>query len=705
MNGGLAAAVGLFALKSRSAMKIPPLIFIAAQAVLVASAALAVQPRSDVLLDADWRFLRADVPDASQTVFDDSNWKTVSLPHTWNARDGQDGSDYYRGPAWYRRTLEIPGKAAGRRAFLRFEGAGTVTNVYVNGRFVGEHLGGFGASCCEITPFVEFGASNVIAVRVSNAWRPDLAPLSGDFTVFGGLYRPVHLLITGDLCLSPLDHAAPGVTVLPADISEGSADVTIQALVSHGADAPGEATLVSTIFDAAGRAVAGATETVSVPTGITAQQIQHLTVPHPHLWNGRADPYLYKIAVELRRGEIVIDRVEQPLGLRTIRVDKAGFYLNGKPCRLRGVDCHQDRFDKGWAITEADQKQDIDLILEMGANAVRAAHYQHSEAFYRLCDESGLLVWAELPQVNYVGGPAFVENSRTQLVDLIRQNVNHPCIFAWSLSNELRPPSPDPDPVLLDLNKLAHAEDPTRPTIEATYINSWPSVNMITDLLGINLYPGWYAGDVDAMGAQLDERASWGRGQGFCVSEYGAGASIYQHEAHPSQPKAVSHWHPEEWQSIVHERDWAAIRARPSVWGSFVWNMFDFASARRREGDTPARNDKGLVTYDRKIRKDAFYFYKANWSDEPFVYVSDRRFTPRAVATTDVKLYSNCDRVELAVNDVSQGVRTGDDEHRFLWAGVVLRPGANRIEATADRDGRRCSDECVWTVSVEPPPK
>lgn len=687
-------------------MKFPTLLLAAALALrpALAAAPTAAVPHRDTLLDTGWHFLRADVPAARQTTFDETNWQSVTLPHTWNAQDGQDGGPYYRGPAWYRRKLALPAADAGRRIFLRFEAASTVADVYVNGRRAGEHLGGFGAFCFEITHLVKFGADNTLAVRVDNAWRADLAPLAGDFTVFGGLYRPVHLLVTGDLCISPLNHAAPGVALFTGPITADAAAVEVQTLVSNGATAAGDATLVTSILDATGRTVATASAAVSVPAGITAQETQRLAVPHPHLWNGRADPYLYRVVVELRRGDTILDRVEQPLGLRTIRVDATGFYLNGKLLRLRGVDLHQDRYNKGWAISDADQKQDIGLILEMGANAIRAAHYQHSETFYRLCDEAGLLVWAELPQVNFVGAPPFAENSRHQLLDLIRQNLDHPCIFAWSLSNELRPPSPDPDPILLDENKLAHAEDPTRPTIEAAYINVWPSVNRIPDLLGINLYPGWYRGDVNAMGAQLDERRDWGRGQGFCVSEYGAGASIRQHEANPTQPAPGGPWHPEEWQAIVHEHDWAAIRARPFVWGSFIWNMFDFASSGRHEGDTPGRNDKGLVTYDRQIRKDAFYFYKANWSDEPFVYITDRRFTPRTAAVTDVKIYSNCDRIELTVNGVAQGARTGDDEHIFRWSAVALKPGENRIAATATRDGHTYADQCVWVLNAATPP-
>ncbi|HTB81187.1 MAG TPA: glycoside hydrolase family 2 TIM barrel-domain containing protein [Opitutaceae bacterium] len=660
--------------------------------------------RSDTLLDTGWRFYRGDAQDAAGPAFNDDGWSAVTVPHCWNAIDGEKGGDYYRGPGWYRHALELPATDQGRRIFLRFEGASQTAKVFVNGTEAGEHLGGFGAFCLEITAFVKFGASNVIAVCVDNSKRADLAPLAGDFTIFGGIYRPVHLLVTDPVCLSPLDHASPGVTVQTLHVSDEKANVTIEALVSNSNAAADSVQVATSIMDATGQVVARTSEEISVPAGITQREMHAFTLLHPHLWNGRADPYLYTAVVELRRGDAVIDRIEQPLGLRYIRIDRTGFYLNGKLYPLHGVNTHQDALDKGWAISDADQKRDLDFILELGANSVRAAHYQHSETFYRLCDETGLLVWAELPQVNFVGAShAFEQNSCDQLLDLIRQNINHPSIFTWSLSNELRQPSADPDFILHDLNNLAHAEDPTRPTIQAAYINIWPSVNEIPDLIGINAYPGWYHGTIDDMGPEIDKDQAWGHGEGFCMSEYGAGASIHQHEANPKQPAPKGRWHPEEWQALVHEHDWAAIRAHPMVWGSFLWCMFDFASDSRNEGDTPGRNDKGLVTYDRKIRKDAFYFYKAQWSNDPFVYITDRRFTPRTDPATEVKIYSNCDRVELAVNGVSHGMQKGDDEHIFRWPAITLKPGENRIEATATRGGKTFTDSCAWVVNANTP--
>jgi beta-galactosidase len=396
----------------------------------------------------------------------------------------------------------------------------------------------------------------------------------------------------------------------------------------------------------------------------------------------------------------VVDAVEQPLGLRSFRVDpERGFFLNGRPYPVYGVCRHQDRPGRGWALTEADQDEDLQLIKEIGATAVRCAHYQHSDYFYSLCDQAGLLVWAELPQVNAVHDtPEFESASRNQLLDLIRQSINHPSIFAWSLFNEIGPGSDDPHRNLQDLNIVAHGEDPTRPTIAATRTVGFPQMNQITDWLGWNLYYGWYVGKKDGLGEPLDKYRTSSRQGGFCLSEYGAGANVTQHEDNPKPPKWGGPWHPEEWQNEVHEANWAAIKARPFVWGSFVWNLFDFTSYFRREGGVPGVNDKGLVTRDRRIRKDAFYFYRANWSQEPVLYLASRRFAERTNAVTDVKIYSNAKQVELLLNEKSQGWRSDGTNGVFLWKDVSLKPGENRVEARAERNGQKLNDRCVWTL-------
>jgi len=418
------------------------------------------------------------------------------------------------------------------------------------------------------------------------------------------------------------------------------------------------------------------------------------------LWNGRPDPYLYRAVVELRSTNEVVDTIEQQLGLRYYSADPdQGFSLNGRRLRLQGVCRHQDRPGRGWALTEADQDEDIQLIKELGANVIRCAHYQHSDYFYSLCDRAGILVWAEIPQVNAVHDTTeFENNSRNQLRDLIRQNINHPSIFAWSLFNEIGPGSDDPHRNLQDLKVVANGEDPTRPTIAATRTDKFPEMNKIPDWLGWNLYYGWYVGKKDDLGKWLDQYRDSSRHSGFCLSEYGAGANVAQHEDHPKQPKPGGQWHPEEWQNEVHEANWAAIKARPFVWGSFVWNMFDFTSYFRREGAVEGVNDKGLVTRDRKTKKDAFYFYQANWSDAPVLYLTSRRFTERTNAVTDVKIYSNANQVELLLNGKSQGQRGNGTNGVFVWPEVRLKPGENRVEARAERNGQKLSDSCVWNL-------
>jgi beta-galactosidase len=661
--------------------------------------------RENTRLDSDWKFKLGDNTNAETADFDDTGWQAVSIPHNWGWEDAQQGKNYYRGPGWYRLELDISPET-GKRYFLRFEAASLVADAYLNGKLLGEHRGGFGAFCFEITTNLSASGTNLLAVRVSNAWQPDIAPLSGDFSVYGGLYRPVHLIVTGAENFTPLDHSSPGVAWLQTSVNETQAVLDVTAQISNGTNKKQPQTLIATVLDANGNFVASSEEKITLAPNMTAPYWLRVTVPQPHLWNGRKDPYLYKTVVELRSADGVVDSVEQQSGLRYYSVDPdKGFFLNGQPYHLHGVDKHQDRFNKGWAVSEADLDEDVSLIKELGATVVRCAHYQHSDYFYSLCDQAGILVWAEIPQVNEINAsPEFEETSRNQLLDLVRQNINHPSIFVWSLFNELWPGRPDPHRELQDLKIVANGEDPTRPTIAATSNDGMPQMNKIPDLLGWNIYPGWYSGwgQMDAFGALLDKRRTDSRHGGFCVSEYGAGANVEQHEQNLKQPKTDGQWHPEEWQSLVHETAWAAMKERPFVWGTFVWCMFDFAVSTRHEGGIAGRNDKGLVTYDRKTKKDAFYFYKANWSDEPVLYISSRRFTERTNAVTDVKIYSNAKAVELLMNGIPQGKRSDGTNGVFVWKNMQLKPGENHIETRAERNGQKLNDACVWTLKMAP---
>jgi beta-galactosidase len=685
---------------------------LAVSGLLLATWLFGAEPRTTIRLDADWKFHRGDTEGAAAADFQDSSWQRVSIPHTWNNEDDPPQAGYYRGPGWYRRIFSAPVNWKGQRVFVRFEAASLVARVFLNGKDLGEHKGGFQAFCFELTPSLKVGAENVLAVRVDNSRREDVVPLGGDFTVFGGLYRPVSLIVTGPVNITPLDYGSPGVFLKQGEAGAGRAVVQAVVEVSNQSAAAKNVEVLVTVRDAQRQKVASARTRAAVGAGATTPVAQNLQIDNPHLWNGVADPYLYSARAEIVEAGHVVDGLDQPLGLRSFSVDPArGAVLNGKPQQIHGVSRHQDWGGLGWAISEKEQDTDIRIMREMGVTGVRLAHYQHNDYFYSLCDRKGLLVWAELPMVNDVRGtPEFLETTRQQLTELIRQNMNHPSIVMWSLYNELSPSNKDnPVPIVDDLKRLAKKEDPGRVTTGAFSIDGiekLPDVGRIDELLALNVYPGWYIETPEAMGSIIDKWNAFYGSRGLIISEYGAGASIHQHQqdfAQRAAGRAPRDWHPEEWQAMVHEGNYAAIHSRPYVPGSFVWNMFDFASAGRKEGDTPGVNDKGLVTRDRKVRKDAFYFYQANWATEPMVYITSRRDTDRTIAETPIKVYSNLPRVALKVNGKSWGEAEGSDLHVFLWKNIPLVEGENRIEVTAARAGSAMSDTCIWTYHSKKP--
>jgi beta-galactosidase len=658
--------------------------------------------RSVTPLASGWKFLRAEETNAVRPDFVCAAWMDVSVPHTWNVADGAGGStNYFRGGCWYARTLpEL--KLEGRRAFLVFEGASIVTDVYLNGQPLGQHRGAFGAFSFELTSALKSGGSNELRVRVDNSWLPDVPPLGGDFTMFGGLYRPVKLLVTSDVCITPLDHASPGIFLSQRDVSRERATVDVTAKLSRRdqKDAP---VVRVTLLDAEGKKVLSA-ETNGVWSGNDGQAKLTLDMASPHLWNGRKDPYLYAVQTELVRGKQVVDVVTQPLGLRFYRVDpQLGFVLNGEPYPLHGVARHQDREGKGWALSEQDQRDDLAMIKDIGANAVRLAHYPHSRYFYELCDRAGLVVWAEIPLINVVRNTdAFHENTKQQLVEMIRQHGNHPSIVVWGLFNELyhQGPSDPCEDLVGKLQSLAKAEDPTRPTVAASNQRIRKNLNSIPDWLAINSYPGWYGnGKPSDMAGVVHSWQTNNARPVIAVSEYGAGGSLQQHEEWPPQkPSAEGGWHPEEYQAWCHEQQYQALASCPGVWATFVWNMFDFASAGRSEGDTLGRNDKGLVAYDHQSPKDAYYFYKANWNPEPMVHIVSSRFTSRDQTNTTVRVYSNCQQVELKVNGKSLGSLAPNQFKIAAWTSVVLAGGENRIEVVGRSPSGTVKDACVWQL-------
>ncbi|MGA2443918.1 MAG: glycoside hydrolase family 2 TIM barrel-domain containing protein [Opitutaceae bacterium] len=672
-------------------------------------AAVGDTPRQEVMLTAGWKFHKGQVEQASAATFDDATWEAVTLPHTWNAQDGQvGGGDYYRGDGWYRRHFRVEESWAERQVYLQFDGANRSAEVFLNGRRLGAHRGGFARFRFDATAAINFTGDNVLAVRVNNRTDDNMIPVSGDFTFFGGLYRGVSLVATERVHIDLLDYASPGVYVRPSKVSAKSAELDVRMKLANDSCAACNVGVRVTILDATGWPVQVAETEVSLAAQARGEARKQLVLVQPRLWNGQADPYLYQVRTEVFEGGAVRDSVTLPLGLRFFSVDlERGFSLNGHYLDLRGVNRHQDRWDKGWAISEADEREDFEMIREMGCTAVRTSHYQQSQLWYDLGDEQGVVMWAELAFVNDVrDNPEFFANAKEQLRELIRQNYHHPSICFWSVGNETFvrdrhvTPADTNDRLIVELAAVAKEEDDTRLSTYASNGHVGEPRASHTDVIGFNHYFGWYHDAPEDFARWVDTQHASRPDLRISMSEFGAGANIAQHELPAHRPEAGGPWHPEEWQAVYHEVYWQAMAARPWLWGKFIWCMFDFASDRRNEGSTPGRNDKGLVTADRKTRKDAFYWYKANWSDQPVLHITSRRFTKRTQAVTTVKVYSNAETVELRVNGVLRGRKTSTN-HIFLWPDVDLAKGENQITVSARRDGHELEDQCVWIYSPQ----
>jgi len=665
-----------------------------------------VNHRVDMLVDSSWRFIRQDVAGAQVVRFDDSSWTNLNLPHTWNNFDGQEGgTNYYRGIGWYRTHCPIDEAYANRHFFLKFDGAFSVADVYVNGRWVGEHQGGFAAFAYDVTPYLNIAADNVVAVKVNNAINTNIPPLSADFTFFGGLYRDVHLLVTDPVQISPLDYGSPGIYLKTTDVCSNFANLQVTAVLSNSTATPQTVIVRSVVTDAATNIVAILTNRVTLQPAMASNLLATTTISKPHLWNGLADPYLYRVFTEICKGSEVVDLVAQPLGFRYFSVDaNKGFFLNGRNYDLHGVSMHQDWPDRGWALTDLQRNTNFMLLREIGATAVRLSHYEHDDYTYQLADQSGIVLWSEIPLVNRITeSPAFYANAQQQLVELIRQRYNHPSVVCWGVFNEITmKPGPRPVGLVRQLAQLAAQEDPTRLSTSAANARDDEPSNWCTEWNSFNKYFGWYNGALGEFGPWADEMHAKYPDRRVGISEYGAGASIYQHSEEPvREPKSSSHYHPEEYENLFHETYWQEMQARPFLWCKFVWNMFDFAVAGRNEGDTPGRNDKGLVTYDRQVRKDAFYYYKANWTTNPMVYITGHTFTNRLTNAVTAKVYANCDSVELFLNGISQGVRASTN-CIFSWP-VTLSVGTNHLKAIGNEGEIQVTDSLTWVAPSLPP--
>lgn len=655
--------------------------------------------RENILINQDWNFRFSHQVDKNSS-------RRVDLPHTWNAQDALSGKpDYKRGIGNYDKKLFIRSEWKGKRLFLRFEGANCVSNVFINGKQIGEHRGGYGAFIFEITDKVNYGKDNTVLVRVNNGEQLDVMPLVGDFNFYGGIYRDVHLLVTEDICISPLDYASPGVYLFQQHVGEKQAAVLARINLSNGTEHPRQATLRLQVKEG-DKVVYQADKKVTVAPHTSVQpEEMSFTLLNPRLWNGREDPFMYQTVITLVKDGKEIDKVEQPLGLRYYATDAdRGFFLNGKHLPLHGVCRHQEWAEVGNALRPMHHEEDTRLMLEMGVNAIRLAHYPQATYMYDLMDRNGIVTWAEIPFVGpggyadkgFVDQPSFRENGKEQLKEMIRQHFNHPSICFWGLFNELKENGDNPLEYIKELNVLAHQEDPTRPTTSAS--NQGSAINFITDNIAWNRYDGWYGATPATLASWLDKTHQAHPEIKIAISEYGAGASIYHQQDSLVQTSPGSWWHPENWQTEYHIQNWKIISERPYVWGSFVWNMFDFGAAHRTEGDRPGINDKGLVTHDRKVKKDAFYFYKANWNPEPMVYIAGHRSVNRVKPVTEVQIFSNCAEVTLKVNGQIIKKMQPDGVKVCIFKDIRLKKGENNIEVSAKNGKRVITDACCWIL-------
>ena len=653
----------------------------------------AVDPRVVMSLRYGWRFKLGPESETELQAEPDAIWKTVSVPHTWNR------AGYYKdtpashintaqnvvtaqGVGWYKLVFAPPVNVEGMESFLQFDAASRMATVWLNGTLLGTHRGGFSRFRLDSTAALKLGQKNTLTVKVDNT-KPalgsstaDVLPLTGDFFVYGGLYRPVSLVFTKKMHLDLMDYGSSGVYAKTASVASGVAQVQVRARVRNDGEQSGAALCLRTLLmDAQGKVAAQQEQSVTVEAASVLESTAVVAVPHPHLWQGVEDTYLYRLVVELsNKSTKLVDRVSLPFGIRQVRFDpRNGLFLNGKHVAVHGVGYHQDREGKGWASEPEDVAADETMMREMGVTGIRLTHYQHGQPIHDLADRDGLVLWDEIPLVSQwtLGDSlqpteALRENARQQLREQISQNYNHPSVITWSIGNEIdfggsipaflgnkRGGVPDPLPLLKELNQLAHGLDPDRPTTLATCCEgrsngpgaTVPITAAVTDLSGANRYFGWYYDKPSDLGPHLDALHHTRPTQPMAVTEYGAGGAVSLHSDNAlggaesrNRPQA------EEYESYIHEQNWATMRSKPYLWGTFLWNSFDFATTTRSEGNSQDINTKGIVTFDHKHRKDPYFFYKANWTATPTVHINSSLYTERAYRIADVRVYSNAPR-------------------------------------------------------------
>ncbi len=623
--------------------------------------------RKKYIINTDWEFTGKD----GKTI-------NVDLPHTWNGEDGQDGgNDYYRGKCKYRKTFTMPEHGENERVYLEFHGVNSSAEAILNGKQVMVHDGGYSTFRADITDILK--DENELTIFADNSVNDRVYPQKADFTFYGGIYRDVDFLVVNESHFELDYFGGNGVKITPK-VSGKDGEIKIESYTKVS-----DAAVKISVLDADGKIAAEGEGTDAL-----------IKIPNVRLWDGIKDPYLYTAVLKLTKNGEVLDEVSVNFGVRTFYVDpKKGFFLNGRSYPLRGVSRHQDRPKIGNALTKAEHDEDMALIREMGVNTVRLAHYQHDQYFYDLCDKYGMVVWAEIPYISE-HMPNGRDNTISQMKELIVQNYNHPCIVTWGISNEITISTKDKEDMLENhriLNNLCHEMDPTRVTTLACYAMCGPfnKVAHISDIVSWNLYLGWYVPGLwlNDLWVGFFHLVYPNRALGY--SEYGCEAMP---NLHSSSPKRGDHT--EEYQCVYHEYLLKFFDRHPYMWATHVWNMFDFAADARNQGGEPGMNHKGLVTFDRKTRKDSFYLYKAYWSKEPFVHICGKRYKNRAEMRTKIKVYSNQPEVTLYLNGKEFEKQSGEKVFTF----IVPLEGKAKIEAKAGKQSD--SAEIVHADSPNP---
>ena len=626
--------------------------------------------RSSISINQNWRFKKEQASPPNNLP---DEWEEIDLPFTWNGKDGQDGgNDYYRGKCCFVRALPQIEFPAGEEIYLQFDGVNASADVYFNGTQIAVHHGGYSTFRVKLP---EVRNRNLLAVIVDNGVNDSVYPQVADFTFYGGIYRDVKLIGVSKHHFDMDYYGSSGIWVTP-EIKNENADVKVEARITNGDGC----TVRYSVFD--GESV------VAQHIGLVSQEPVYMTIEDVHRWNGRRDPHLYTLKAELLAGEEIADTLFLRFGCRSFEIDpQRGFLLNGEEYPLRGVSRHQDRPEIGNALTKEHHREDMDLICEIGANTIRLAHYQHAQEFYDLCDERGMVVWAEIPYISeHMSGG--VENTKLQLKELILQNYNHPSIVVWGISNEITMHSAPRGELLENhriLNALAHQLDPTRSTTLAVLSMCDPDEPYVhcTDVVSYNHYFGWYGGSPGMYKPWFDRFHKKYPDKAIGISEYGCEA-LNWHSSTPTQGDYT-----EEYQALYHEELIKQIMDMPYLWATHVWNMFDFAADARAEGGENGMNHKGLVTFDRKYKKDSFYAYKAWLSGEPFVHICGKRYVRHAEEIVRVTVYSNQEEVSLWANGNCIGTQRREKYPFFYFE--VKNEGRTVLTVKAGE----CSDSSV----------